>query len=155
MRQLVIDFCIAIKGKLNASTRSKGRCILTWRGYAFMNANHTPLWAQHSWQAGQRCAPLPIFVKSRIVETSQKCLLGSSLIPLIQFEKLEQRPLGSITKILIICFAHNHLFCEILHIVHYPYQGYNQYFSLLLQALYKLFCSCCTPCISQIFLLSA
>ncbi len=68
------------------------------RGNAYVNANHTPRRAQHSWQAGQRCAPLPIFAKSQIVETSQKCLLGGSLIPLIQIENLEQRPLGLITK---------------------------------------------------------
>ena len=59
---------------------------IIWRGYANVNANRTPRRAQHSWQAGQVGTHLPIFAKSRIVEISQKCLLGSSLIPLIQFK---------------------------------------------------------------------
>lgn len=152
---LIALFFIAIKGKLNASPLPYGRCILRWRGNAYVNADHTPRRAQHSWQAGQVGTHLPIFAKSRIVEISQKCLLGSSLIPLIQFKNWSNALWARLQKKLVICFAHNHLFCEILHIVHYPYQGYSQYFSLLPQAPCKPFCSCCTPCIPRLFLLSA
>ena len=99
---------------MNASLLPEGRCIHRLRGNAKVNANHTPRRAQHSWQAGQRCAPLPIFAKSRIVETSQKCLLGSSLIPLIQIKNLEQRPMGLITKTQLFALLIIVLFFRIL-----------------------------------------